>query len=954
MVAEEHTGLLTRAQREDVERRFRRGRPPADPNVLSCTPTLEMGIDIGQLSAVVLASLPPRPANYVQRGGRAGRADGNAFVLALLGGRNRDRYFLEEPLDMIAGEVVPPGVYLSAVEILRRQLFARVVDLAAAGRWSGVTSVPRHAKDLFDKYGWLRTLVAAVTPDLPGIAEDFLGLFPTGVSTNAAGELKEYASGGMAAVVAAAEAEWTARLDGLRRRLADIDSVAGSLLDSDPEQHRAKGFLRREHRETRRALGALGRRDAHGVLLELGLLPNYSLIDRRTHLDATLTWEEETPSGDTRYQVELREYDRPARQALTEFAPGNSYYVRGYRHTVTGLEPGTTTNPAWQWWRVCPACGHCRTQNAHEDTAACPRCGERGIADSGSLFRVLQPSRVNATDRRDDALIRDDVDERERRAYTTETAVDIDPAAIDWSWRHATTVFGVDYTRAAVVRTFNLGTARQDRPRDMEFAGVTTRINPFWMCDACGGTTADGAPDPATGVPSDIAWRLSARDNHHQGWCRYRRNPAGAAHVDLVLAHELRTEALRILVPGVDADVAERMTSFAAALRLGIAATYGGDPDHLEIVQATMPDQATSRVRRFLVLYDTQPGGTGYLERLKEPDEFKLVLTRARQALESCDCERRATRACHRCLLRNARDGEYPLMDRRQALDIVTGLRDDWQVAPVNRSTDEISLVDQLESELEANFLNALLAWAARPDTPLRMSRRTDAGGRRVADLRFDAPDGRIVHWELRLQNDLRDTRPDAQFVRLDGPRQDVVLYLDGFDYHASPACNRLGDDAAKRQRLRRRGLLVFSLTWDDVERFAGRPRPDDPVWPPYGGLAHAVRAETALAGLPRGPPHARPDPEPHEREHLPCRHQDSLCPRLAASRTCTPRATRATHEPPGLPHLNSQPAHPRIPAGACHRGHRSRNSIRLTTTTRVRSIRPGIGQSGRPPRTQR
>ncbi|MCZ9344802.1 hypothetical protein NGM37_44350, partial [Streptomyces sp. TRM76130] len=58
VVTAEHTGALTRKERETVEAEFRRGTHYTDPNVLSCTPTLELGIDIGALSAVVLASLP--------------------------------------------------------------------------------------------------------------------------------------------------------------------------------------------------------------------------------------------------------------------------------------------------------------------------------------------------------------------------------------------------------------------------------------------------------------------------------------------------------------------------------------------------------------------------------------------------------------------------------------------------------------------------------------------------------------------------------------------------------------------------------------------------------------------------------------------------------------------------------------------------------------------------------
>ncbi|MGO4749059.1 helicase-related protein, partial [Streptomyces sp. 2MCAF27] len=82
----EHTGTLSRAKRETVEKAFREGVDVhyANPQVLSCTPTLELGIDIGDLSAVVLASLPKGPANYIQRVGRAGRSTGNAYLLTMV------------------------------------------------------------------------------------------------------------------------------------------------------------------------------------------------------------------------------------------------------------------------------------------------------------------------------------------------------------------------------------------------------------------------------------------------------------------------------------------------------------------------------------------------------------------------------------------------------------------------------------------------------------------------------------------------------------------------------------------------------------------------------------------------------------------------------------------------------------------------------------------------------
>ncbi|MEI6415173.1 MAG: DEAD/DEAH box helicase, partial [Pseudomonadota bacterium] len=126
----EHTGLLSRDQRESLERRFKvKTPPPWYENLLSATPTLEMGVDIGDLSSVLLCSVPPNQASYLQRIGRAGRRDGNAFTTTLADGASpHDLYFFEDTLEMLQGEVMPPGIFLKAAEVLRRQMMAFCLD----------------------------------------------------------------------------------------------------------------------------------------------------------------------------------------------------------------------------------------------------------------------------------------------------------------------------------------------------------------------------------------------------------------------------------------------------------------------------------------------------------------------------------------------------------------------------------------------------------------------------------------------------------------------------------------------------------------------------------------------------------------------------------------------------------------------------------------------------------
>src|SRR5690606_10382126 len=109
VIAAEHTGLLERDEREALETRFKASDEQARPwyeNLLSATPTLEMGVDIGSLSTVLLCSVPPSQASFLQRVGRAGRRDGNAVVVTLADGASpHDLYFYEQPLEMMAGQV---------------------------------------------------------------------------------------------------------------------------------------------------------------------------------------------------------------------------------------------------------------------------------------------------------------------------------------------------------------------------------------------------------------------------------------------------------------------------------------------------------------------------------------------------------------------------------------------------------------------------------------------------------------------------------------------------------------------------------------------------------------------------------------------------------------------------------------------------------------------------------
>lgn len=862
----EHTGTLTRARREAVEKAFREGVQAhyTNPQVLSCTPTLELGIDIGDLSAVVLASLPKGPANYVQRVGRAGRATGNAYLLTMVDRGPRDRYYLEDPRQMIAGDIQPPGCFLSASEILRRQYLAHLLDLVGAGRLrtpggDTLSPMPRLASDLFGSSAWLPEFQQAALADGLRLVGAFLALFPpydaergTGVSPRAAEELRAYATGDLAAALGGARAQWEDRRGEMQHRIESIDRALKALVAGDPEHERQGKELRAERRGVSRHAGEISRSTAHGALVGLGLLPNYSLVDSATELEATLVWREDGKDGQAEHHSKVLRYERSARLALTDFAPGNHYYVQGYKHRVTGLDIGSPNRPSWLWWRVCPDCGHVRTRQAEMDSSACPRCQSPAIGDVGCLHKVLVPHRVTARDQRDDIRVRDDSDERERRHYTVVPAVDIAQEHIEAGWKHRKATFGWEFTRQAVIRHINVGASRVDTGAEDAFSGRQVRLNPFWVCDTCGFADPDGGP-AVTHTGQQDAFGPPRATKYHRPWCPRLRDGLGettAAQrgVKLLLAHELRSEALRILIPAVTAYTEERLASFKALLLAGIAQSYGGDPDHLAVVTDSMPEPGSDVRRHFLVLYDSLPGGTGYLHRLAGPDGLHDVLTRARQVIERCPCVGEERPACHRCLLRYVDGGEYDLVSREHALDMLGELLgrtgDAWSIEEAG-TTRDISLVQQVESELEALFRRGLLGWAEGFDgVSVRTAQTPD--GERDTTLRFTAPDGKVSGWRMETQTDLGFTVPDVVFRSLDDDRKRVAVYLDGYRYHAGPGHNRIASDAEKRTRLRTgHGWQVFQLTWDDVRAWTGDAKPPaDPVWVPYQHTAQKTASD--------------------------------------------------------------------------------------------------------------
>lgn len=815
--ASEHTGLLNRPDREALEDSFKHSKEEHrawDANLLSCTPTLEMGIDIGDLSTVVLCQVPPGQAQYIQRVGRAGRKDGNAFTVTVAGSKQHDLYFYQEPTEMISGSVEPPAVFLNASAVLERQFMAFCFDCWVKNG-AQETAVPSEIKGILSRVDketksekeFPFNLLLYMHSNMARLERRFIGMFGEKLEQDTKDRLHAFVLGEdddnpehrLLVSFTEVKKDRDRLQDDIKRLKKAIDDLDAMPTDSSFEAQKKE--LYEERSALRSVVEKMNSRNTFNFLSDEGILPNYAFPEAGITLKAVLTRKKRKEEVTNPYEVNdkvIYEYGRGAAAAISEFAPYNSFYAAGRRLEISRIDV-KSVEP--ETWRLCPNCNYAALDSSLHNVSTCPRCGSPAWADTDQKCTMIRPKTVYSDMKYEAARSGDESDDRTSRFYTRQLLVDVDEDN-DVLYGYRTTggdlPFGYDFVKKATMREINFGESDM-MGKAFPVAGITQPRKGFTVCHYCG-TVQRGAKHPAH-TPTCKAKQQGIKEPFDNCMFLYR---------------EFVSEAVRILIPAIKMEDAKKVESFAAAIMLGLKRKFGS-VDHLHFTVVDVPEQDSEVRKSYMVIYDTVPGGTGYLKQLTAGknammDLFQLAL----EAMENCSCASDPDKdGCYHCVYGYRQSNRINQISRRIAVDMLK------QILSGRNSLEKISNIRQisvntlLDSLLEAKFLEAL-SMAKVSGKRIEMNKAV-VGGKEGYTLTI----GENL-WRLELQVPLTGeqgvkipSKPDFVFRPQRNPgRQPVAVFTDGKSYHI----DIVGTDAQKRMAIREGlGWTVWSLTWQDV-----------------------------------------------------------------------------------------------------------------------------------------
>ena len=572
IVIKEHTAQLDRKKAKEYQIDFKNKKI----NILSCSTTFEMGIDIGGLETVFMRNVPPTPANYVQRAGRAGRRkDSAAYILTYCGTGSHDFTYFSEPEKMISGVINPP--YFN---VLNKKIIVRHLMATSLGYF--FRRYPEYFKTLdafvingdgIDKY---KEYMASRPDDL----NDYINkkILPEPVYA-------EYRDFKWLDEMGGDDEKLTYFVETIREMIKEFKLAKNKAIEQQlaGDEQASRNVTYYMHQ-----LSYLQQEDVIKCLSKYCVIPKYGfpvdVVDLQIYEGG----------------VQVTKYDmsRDLKVAISEYAPDSEVIVDGNKYTSKYISMKKGEQFPKNWFVLCPTCKRINIFLSRSDNTECKYCGT-SISTETVEYYIEPVNGFKSGETKESTRL------KPKRSYAGE---------VSYVGNGKT-----DENRLIIGNSIGIETSSDDELLVMNKSG-------FYMCPVCGYSDIvkrGGLKSPQT---------IKAHKNFKQFSCKCDELEY------LRLGHKFQTDVARFTIPmldSMDKIALPQALSFLYAFLEGVSNALGIERTDIDgVLELNLEWQSYD-----ILLYDNVPGGAGHVKRLLDKDNVVNSLKAALEKVSMNCCD---------------------------------------------------------------------------------------------------------------------------------------------------------------------------------------------------------------------------------------------------------------------------------------------------------------------------